>query len=173
MKAKIPIIGVVLFCVFGHPNAIAGGSEIAKYVAKIVIGVATGVASDMAVAKIKEEINENGETQVSGYLFEIQWLAPDGSYSGILTIDNQGVGKCRVTTPGGMSVDENMVMQTHGGNVIFNGSNPTYTDTYLPVNNYSPDRFRLVNTGQIWTIADTCDYQGNCSPVTVLRVGAF
>ena len=170
------VILISLFCLSWHCEVAAGGGGKAAYGAlkllgKFALGIATGIATDKAEAMIDGE-EEKTETKISGYKFGFSWTIYSGTYSGVLVMQGM-TGGFRVTTPQGVVLDQDVVAQPSNGDVILIGSNPRHAGTSTPVYGYSPDRFRLANTPQGWTIADTCDYQGICAPVTVTNASTF
>jgi hypothetical protein len=177
MKNKVAVTLISLFCLLWQCEAIAGGGKAAygalKLLGKFALGIVTSIATDKAEAMIDGE-DEPPKTNISGYKFNFSWTIYNGTYSGILVMRGM-TGSFRVTTPQGDVIDQDMIAQPSNGDVILSGSNPRHAGTSTPISPiyYSPDRFRLANTPQGWTIADTCDYQGICAPVSVTSASTF
>jgi hypothetical protein len=113
----------------------------------------------------------------SGYTFKLAWDLPDGTYRGTLKM-RDAHGLFRVRMPNGLSIDQDMEAVIFRGDVWLLASNPRYApgtggpDGYP----YYPDNFHLVeDSGEGWTISETCDSEGEgrCSEVRVLEAMPF
>lgn len=146
-------------------------------------GVAVAVAAEKANAYLRpEQKKPDGERpsrreepkkkQLQGYEFTLQWQGHDGTYLANLVMHGTS-GQLRVHSPRGLVIDQDVLAESSGSDVLLVGKNPRQPGSPTRLHNYSPDTFRLIQiANELWTIADMCDAQF-CAPVEVLKGRSF
>jgi hypothetical protein len=127
--------------------------------------MAEAIGAGLVLDGIKSEASAHSTPQQ--YMLELQWSGPDGMYAANLQM-NGLEGQVIVQSPGGPVAQDIHAMKS-GSDISLQGSNPMRSGVPLPPTVYAPDVFRLVRRANgEWTIADMCDTQRQCAPVTVV-----